>query len=80
MAEYGIRPVEAVWHTALVIPLVLMAARNERHGGSGGPSYAARASTAARNKARQFLEAHFTIVPKPVHETGWKLGTEPLKL
>jgi hypothetical protein len=57
-----------------------MPIRNERHGGSGGPSYAARASTAARNKARQFLETHFTIVPKPAAQTGWKLGTEPLKL
>ena len=57
-----------------MIPLVLMPVRNERHGGSGGPSYATKASIAARNKTRRFLEQHFTIVKKPVSETGWQLG------
>lgn len=59
-----------------MIPLVLLPVRNERNGGSAGPSYTTKASLAARNKARVFLEEHFNIVPKPVHETGWKLGAE----
>lgn len=57
-----------------------MPIRNERHGGKSGPSYAARASAAARNKARAFLESHFTIVPKPVHITGWQLGTKHMEI
>lgn len=57
-----------------------MPVRNERMGGDGGPSFANRASMDARNRARKFLEQHFTIVPKPVTETGWKLGTATLQL
>jgi len=57
-----------------------MPVRNERMGGKGGPSYTTRASTAARNRARAFLETHFTIVPKPVHITGWKLGTKHMEI
>jgi hypothetical protein len=57
-----------------VIALVLMPVRNQRHGGNGGPGYIARASMAARNKARHFLEEHFTIVNKPLPEVGWQLG------
>lgn len=53
-----------------------MPVRNERHGGSTGPNYTTKASLAARNKARAFLESHFEIVPKPVQETGWQLGAE----
>lgn len=52
----------------------MLPVRNERHGGSGGPSYTVRASMAARNKARKFLEQNFKIVKKPVSETGWLLG------
>ena len=54
----------------------MLPARNERHGGSGGPSYVIKASIAARNKARRFLAENFQIVKKPVHETGWLLGGE----
>ena len=79
-AEYGISFTDAVWRTSLVIPLVMLPARNERMGGEGGPSYCTRASIAARNKARAFLETHFSIVPKPVTETGWQLGSQTLKL
>lgn len=71
---------EAIWETALTIPLVLMPVRNERMGGSSGPSYTTRASTTARNRARAFLEQHFTIVTKPVAATGWKLGTQAMQL
>ena len=31
---------------------------------------------AARNKARAFLENHFTIVKKTPAETGWQLGAQ----
>lgn len=51
-----------------------MPVRNERHGGASGPDYVTRAGNAASSKATRFLEAHFTIVPKPVEETGWQLG------
>ena len=54
--------------------IVLLPVRNEREGGSSGPSYATRASMAARNKARAWLQDNFTIVPKPPTETGWQLG------
>jgi len=57
-----------------------MPIRNERHGGKSGPSYTTRASMAARNKARAFLESHFRIVKKPIQETGWKLGTTHLQI
>lgn len=80
MAEYGISPADAVWRTALALPLILMPARNQRHGGSTGPSYATRARMDAANRARAFLEQHFQIVPKPVAETGWQLGTATLQL
>ena len=33
-----------------------------------------RAAMTARNKAKRFLAEHFTIVAKPVQETGWLLG------
>lgn len=79
-AEYGVSLADAIWRTSLVIPLVLLPVRNQRLGGDGGPSYANRASMDARNRARRFLEAHYTIVPKPVHETGWQLGTATLQL
>lgn len=79
-AEYGVSLADAVWRTGLVIPLVLLPVRNQRLGGDGGPSYANRASMDARNRARRFLEAHFTIVAKPVAETGWRLGRATLKL
>lgn len=71
---------EAIWETALVIPMILMPIRNERLGGKAGPSYANRASMEAKNQARAFLETHFQIVPKPAHLTGWQLGTQPLQL
>ena len=58
----------------------MLPVRNERIGGDGGPSYANRASMDARNKARAFLEQHFSIVSKPVTETGWQLGSKTLKL
>ena len=54
--------------------IVLLPVRNEREGGSSGPSYATRAAMTARNKAHAFLHAHFSIVPKPPTETGWQLG------
>ena len=56
--------------------MVLLPIRNERIGGSGGPSYVAKASMAARVRALNFLKTHFEIVPKPVTETGWMLGGE----
>jgi hypothetical protein len=73
-AEYGISFSEAVWTTPLVIALVMMPVRNERHGGTSGPSYVTRAGNTASSKATRFLETHFRIVPKSVEETGWKLG------
>jgi hypothetical protein len=74
-AEYNITFAQAIWEIPLVLPLVMMPVRNERLGGSGGPSYIIRASLAAKNKAHAFLTEHFTIVPKSPAETGWKLGT-----
>lgn len=62
------------------MPLVLLPVRNQRHGGDSGPSYADRASIAARNKARAFLETHFEITNQPLAETGWQLGDSPMKL
>lgn len=57
-----------------MIPLVLLPVRNERHGGSAGPSYTQRASMDARNKALAFLTTHFEIVKRPLAEIGWQLG------
>jgi hypothetical protein len=54
----------------------MLPVRNERLGGSGGPDYVTRATMAARNKAKRFLGENFTIVNKPVQETGWLLGGE----
>lgn len=61
-----------------MIPLVLLPVRNERMGGSGGPSYATRAGNAASTRARRFLEQYFTIVDKPVTDTGWQLGGDTI--
>ena len=72
--EYQITIAEAVWETPLEIALILLPVRNQRLGGSSGPSYATKASMRARNKAAKFLREHFEIVNKPVSETGWKLG------
>lgn len=73
-AEYKITFAQAVWEIPLVLPLVMMPVRNERLGASGGPSYILRASLAAKNKAYEFLQAHFTLVPKSPSEIGWRLG------
>lgn len=73
-AEYKISIADAVWKVPLEIALILLPVRNERLGGSGGPSYSVKASMRARNKAARFLQEHFEIVNKPVTETGWKLG------
>lgn len=80
MAEYGTPIDAAIWETPLIVPMILLPARNERHGGESGPSYATRARMDAANRARAFLEQHFQIVPKPVAETGWQLGTATLQL
>jgi hypothetical protein len=74
-AEYHISFADAIWETPLAIALVIMPIRNERLFNTSGPSYIVRASLAAKNKAHAFLAEHFTIVPKPPSETGWKLGT-----
>ncbi len=74
-AEYGIPFADAIWNTPLALAMVLLPIRNERLGGSGGPSYIIRASLNAKNKARAFMEKHFSIVAKPPAETGWHLGT-----
>lgn len=76
-AEYGIRLSEGIWDTSLVIPLLLLPVRNQRHGGESGPSYADRASMKARNQIRGWLEENFSIVPKPLSETGWVLAEAP---
>lgn len=54
--------------------MVMMPVRNERHGGTTGPSYVVAASLAAKNKARAFLETHFEIVAASPAEVGWQLG------
>jgi hypothetical protein len=51
-----------------------MPVRNERHGGTSGPDYVTRAGNTASARAEKFLAAHFTIVPKPLEQTGWQLG------
>lgn len=56
--------------------MILLPVRNERHGGKSGPGYVQHASMKARNKALKYMEENFTIVEKPVTETGWKLGGE----
>lgn len=63
----------AVWDTPLAIPLIMLPARNERHGGKTGPSYATNAAIDARNRCRQWLETHFEITDRPLHEVGWQL-------
>lgn len=73
-AEYSIPFPKAVWEIPLTLAMVMLPIRNERLGGSGGPGYVVRASLAAKNRARAFLEKHFQIVPKPPSETGWHLG------
>jgi hypothetical protein len=80
MAEYHIPLPTAIWDTPLAVPLALLPVRNERHGGDTGPSHTTRASIRARNRARAWLAAHFTLVPKPPSETGWHLGKTPLPL
>lgn len=73
-AEYSIPFSQAIWETPLALALVMLPIRNERHGASGGPSYILRASLAAKNKAYEFLQANFTLVPKSPSEIGWRLG------
>ncbi len=51
-----------------------MPVRNERNGGTSGPSYVTRAGNIASSRAQRFLEKHFTIVAKSLEETGWQLG------
>ncbi len=48
-------------------------------GGSAGPSYVTTASIRARNRAKAWLEANYTIVPG-APDNGWVLGTERLKI
>ena len=74
VAEYGLSFTEAVWKTPLVLAMVILPVRNERHGASGGPSFIVRASLRAKNRAYEFLKEHFEIVPKSPAETGWRLG------
>lgn len=69
-----------MWGTPLAIALILLPVRNERMGGSAGPSYVTTASVKARNKARAWLEQHYRIVPQSPAETGWVLGTQRLKI
>lgn len=73
MAEYHVSPAEAVWDFPLALAMVLLPARNERHGGDTGPSYVSEASIRARNKARRFFEKYYTITKKPLSEVGWQL-------
>ena len=61
---------------------MLLPARNERVAGeASGPSYTTTAMIKARNRARAWLEEHFTIIPKTTPaDTGWALGNQPLSL
>ncbi len=54
--------------------------RNERLGGSGGPSYVTTAALAARNRARAWLERHYSISPLSPAQLGWVLGTTHLTI
>lgn len=46
-------------------------------GGTAGPSYVSQASIKAKNRAKNWLENTFTIVPGPP-VNGWVLGTDHL--
>lgn len=64
MATYGLTLADAVWRFPYRAALVLVAAYNARHGGTGtGPDPCDRAVARARRRARAFLESHFTISP-----------------
>lgn len=54
--------------------------RNERIGGSSGPSYVTTAALKARNKARRWLEATYRISDRPIADLGWVLGNRHLTL
>lgn len=66
----------AIWATPLAVAMVLLPVRNERLGGSsGGADYALKAGLDAKNRAKDFLETHFEIVPESPEEIGWQLGS-----
>lgn len=64
----------------MAIALILQPVRNEREGGSSGPSYVTTAALKARNKARRWITRYYHITPAPLSELGWVLGTRHLTL
>lgn len=73
-AEYPITFAQAVWEIPLVVAMVMLPVRNERLGGTAGPSYSLKASLKAKNRAHDFLKEHFEIVDADPAEVGWRLG------
>jgi len=73
VAEYSYKFDAAVWDFPLVLAIIMLPVRNERNGGSTGPSYSTNAAIDARNRCRAWLEQHYTITNKPLIEVGWQL-------
>lgn len=65
MSDYGLSLRAAVWEFPLVAARALAPVRVRRHGGKwAAPDAADRAAAEARAKAKAWLAAHFTILPK----------------
>lgn len=83
MAEYGLSLHEAVWRFPLEAAAALAPSRVRRHGGKwAAPDASDRAVAAARARAKDWLKAHFTILPPgesgPPDALGeWMRGRPP---
>lgn len=65
MADYGLTLREAIWDFPLAAARHLAPARVRRHGGKWTqPDATDRAVAEARARAKEWLAAHFTILPK----------------
>ncbi len=64
MSDYGLSLHEAIWHFPLAAARALAPSRVRRHGGKWTrPDANDRASSQARARAKEWLAAHFTILP-----------------
>jgi hypothetical protein len=62
MAEYGYTLRQALWGISLTAVFALLPAQRARHGDDSMPSFADLAAANARQRAREFLTAHYQIV------------------
>lgn len=73
MAEYNQTLYQALWEFPIAVAIIFMPIAIQRSGGDvKGPNYTQDASINARNRARAFLEEHYTIVDDPT--LPWQLG------